>query len=522
MSVVRRRLPVLFALAALAAAGEPASARAAPAAAGAASPEDYLVVDCLLPGKVRQLGRRTTYLSARRPLRTTALDCQIRGGEYTAYDRADYRTALAVWQSAADSGDAEAQYYVGSIYEKGLGTAPDPARAAEWYRRAAEQGHSAAQVAYGYLCERGLGVPQDTAAALNWYRRAAGLPDSVAVVPAAELEEQARLVAEHDRLAAEVAALESESSALRARLAELEARQREAEEAARGDAGERQRLAAQVEALRAELEQKGRSAAAAQARLSAAPPPAPASRPPSGLDFGSYHALVIGNGNYAALPALPEARETAQRVAKLLETRYGFRVHLLLDASRAAILESLNALRKELREDDNLLVFYAGRSASDPAADRGWWQPVDADPQSRVAWIPTQVLADHLELVPSRHAMVIADAHFPGTLTRSSIARVPAGLGEAERRDLYRALLRKRSRLVLAPGAQGDAAAAARFGAVLVSELEKGSGVLEASTLYQRVNERLTRQAPGEAPEFAPMRWAAHEGGADFFFVAKP
>jgi hypothetical protein len=521
MRAVRRGLRALLALAALASAGERPRAQAAQGQPP--SPDDYLVVDCLLPGKVRQLGRRTTYLGARRPIRTTALDCRIRGGEYTAYDRADYRTALAVWQAAADAGDAEAQYYVGSIHEKGLGTAPDPARAAEWYRRAAEQGYAAAQVAYGYLCERGLGVAQDTAAALNWYRRAAGLPESVAVVPAAELEEQARLAAEHERLAAEVAALARESADLRSRLDEAEAQKRRAEEASRGDAAERQRLAGQVEALRVELAEKGRSAAAAQARLSATPPPrSSAPPPPSGLDFGRYHALVIGNGSYAALPALPAARDTARRVGKLLETRYGFRVHLLLDASRAAILESLNALRKELREDDNLLVFYAGHSASDPASDRGWWQPVDADAQSRVAWIPTQVLADHLELMPSRHALVIADAHFPGTLSRSSIARLPAGLGEAERRDLYRALLRKRSRLVLAPGAPGDGGAAARFGEALVGELEKGSGVLEASRLYQRVSERLTRQTPGEAPEFAPMRWAAHEGGADFFLVARP
>ena len=56
--------------------------------------------------------------------------------------------------------------------------------------------------------------------------------------------------------------------------------------------------------------------------------------------------------------------------------------------------------------------------------------------------------------------------------------------------------------------------------AQVVAELETGSGVLEASTLYQRVNARLTGPTPGEAPEFAPLRWAAHEGGADFFFVA--
>ena len=44
--------------------------------------ETLLVVDCLLPGQVRKLGRQMTFLTARRPIKTSAQDCEIRGGEY--------------------------------------------------------------------------------------------------------------------------------------------------------------------------------------------------------------------------------------------------------------------------------------------------------------------------------------------------------------------------------------------------------------------------------------------------------
>jgi len=54
------------------------------------NPEDLLIVDCLLPGQVRKLGRSTSFMSARRPIRTTQSDCEIRGGEYVSYDRANY------------------------------------------------------------------------------------------------------------------------------------------------------------------------------------------------------------------------------------------------------------------------------------------------------------------------------------------------------------------------------------------------------------------------------------------------
>ncbi|MCB1626759.1 MAG: caspase family protein [Xanthomonadales bacterium] len=140
--------------------------------------DELYVVDCLLPGQIRQLGGSMTYLSARRPIRTTAKDCEIRGGEYVAFDRANYATALKTWLPAAKSGDAEAMNYVGEIYEQGLGLEPDYALAAQWFRQAADKGNSSAMINLGALYEAGRGVPQDSTEALNWYRRASGLTDA--------------------------------------------------------------------------------------------------------------------------------------------------------------------------------------------------------------------------------------------------------------------------------------------------------------------------------------------------------
>ncbi|MEZ5506596.1 MAG: caspase family protein [Gammaproteobacteria bacterium] len=144
-------------------------------AADSQNPDDLMIIDCLLPGQVKQLGTFTTYLTARRPIKTTATDCAIRGGEYVSFDRADYATALKIWLPQAQAGDAEAQTYVGEIYEKGLGLKPDYEAAALWYTKAAEQNFSRAQINLGNLYEKGLGVVADKAKALNLYRMAAGL-----------------------------------------------------------------------------------------------------------------------------------------------------------------------------------------------------------------------------------------------------------------------------------------------------------------------------------------------------------
>ena len=56
--------------------------------------DELLPVDCLLPGAVRKLGNQMTYVTQRRPIKTTGVDCEIRGGEYVLYDRANYQTCL--------------------------------------------------------------------------------------------------------------------------------------------------------------------------------------------------------------------------------------------------------------------------------------------------------------------------------------------------------------------------------------------------------------------------------------------
>ena len=39
--------------------------------------EDVLIVDCLLPGQVRKLGRISSFLSQRRPARLSQFECAV-------------------------------------------------------------------------------------------------------------------------------------------------------------------------------------------------------------------------------------------------------------------------------------------------------------------------------------------------------------------------------------------------------------------------------------------------------------
>jgi len=216
----------------------------------AVNADDLLVVDCLLPGQVRQLGSRLSYVTARRPIQTSVHDCQIRGGEYVAYDRADYGSALAVWQPLANQGDPDAQNKIGEIYERGIAGEPDYALAAAWYGKAAKQGHARAQINLGFLYEKGLGVDKDSKAALSWYRKASQMPDAVMIDRAAFEAQQAQIETLKTDLDRSRADLEKARNEQRRRERRLQQEHDRLQKSLRNDAGagmseqERRKLAA--------------------------------------------------------------------------------------------------------------------------------------------------------------------------------------------------------------------------------------------------------------------------------------
>jgi TPR repeat protein len=166
-------------------------------------------------------------------LATPGLAGQLEDGK-TAMDQKDYMKAMDLWTPLAEQGNAEAQYYIGQLYDKGLGVpidhdeavkwyhksamttdakdavkaaAPvddrgqiawlkqkvgegdvsaaiklgdtyqaqkrDPVEALKWYQKAAELGSAEALYDIGTFYDAGAGVRQDPAEAMRWYIKAA-------------------------------------------------------------------------------------------------------------------------------------------------------------------------------------------------------------------------------------------------------------------------------------------------------------------------------------------------------------
>ena len=619
--------------------------------------EDLLIVDCLLPGQIRSLGRQATFLSARRPVRTTQADCQIRGGEYVSYDRANYQTALKVWLDQAMAGSAEAQNNVGEVYSKGLGTEPDYGMAAQWFRKAAAQGYGRAKINLGFLYEEGLGVPVDTAMALNLYREASGIEDELLYASnvevqfkakdeqisglqsqvqseqanSAELREQVRQL--QQQLAERRRALESAQRQLkdtqgqlskarqekdigltrllenqlltqeqqiseqRTQIASLETRagsgtlmagapgvmeilepsfvaMRGRNTAVVRSAGKNRLLGrvsnpkaiaelmvngspsaiaangtfsadidvaasgtpVKVAAVdkrggRAQLDftmvpQSGGSAASAMNSSSA-----PTGALPPGLKLGQFHAVVIGNNSYsdARYPALKSAASDATAVANLLRDRYGYQATLLLNASRLEMLSALDDMRKKLRPEDSLLIYYAGHGEID-AAGKGYWIPSDASAGSSKTWVSNAMISDVLNTMPAKHVLTVADSCYSGTMTRASSPSFDRGSMPAEKWGKWvTAMVNGRSRTVLTSGGlqpvpDVGSGNHSYFARAFLNVLQDNNRMLEAQRLYREVATSVALTSVNapvpQSPQYAAIRFAGHESG-EYFFLPK-
>jgi hypothetical protein len=83
------------------------------------------------------------------------------------------RASVADFRSAADAGDARAQYLMARLYAFGVNVPQDNDQALRWFQRAAASGEPRSRTDIGFRYETGNGVPQSLTEAIRLYRLAA-------------------------------------------------------------------------------------------------------------------------------------------------------------------------------------------------------------------------------------------------------------------------------------------------------------------------------------------------------------
>ncbi|HEX8070302.1 MAG TPA: caspase family protein [Pyrinomonadaceae bacterium] len=236
---------------------------------------------------------------------------------------------------------------------------------------------------------------------------------------------------------------------------------------------------------------------------------------------GHFYALVIGNNAYQNIPRLQTAEADAREVDAILRTSYGFQTRLLLNAGRQQIISALNAYRRELAADDNLLIYYAGHGVNDREADKAYWLPVDARLDDNSNWISADDITTNVKVIPARHVLIVSDSCYSGTLTRG----LEPAVGEPAMRQRYlEKMAAGHSRTLMASGGNEPVADGGGGGhSVFAGALLRGLAQMErpqftATELFRDFVEQSVAGRAQQTPEYNPLRNSGHEAG-DFVFV---
>jgi hypothetical protein len=240
---------------------------------------------------------------------------------------------------------------------------------------------------------------------------------------------------------------------------------------------------------------------------------------------GKSYGLVIGIDEYSgAWPRLKNAVRDAKAVESLLTTDFQFeKVYSLYDhdASRENILGRLEYLVRNLKPDDNLLIYYSGHGIKEKPFNRGFWVPADATDRSMAKYISNSDIQLMLDAQSPRHVLLVADACFAGDIFKGNTEMVPFDNNP----DYYSKIATRKSRKALTSGGEepvmdGGKEDHSVFAYYFLKALKTIKGAyFDAGQVFNDLRIPVTNNSD-QVPEFAPIKNTGDEGG-QFIFVRK-
>jgi len=163
---------------------------------------------------------------------------------------------------------------------------------------------------------------------------------------------------------------------------------------------------------------------------------------PSGTEVtGNQWLFVVGIDTYIDWPRLKTAVSDAKAVREVLLSRYHFDKDHLIElydeqATRKNILNKLRSLAKNVRQDDSLVIFYAGHGHLDPITKAGSWIPVESSTKDVSAWISNHDIKNYLRVdaIKAKHVLLISDSCFSGDFFRGHRGKLPEVTDEVVKR----------------------------------------------------------------------------------------
>ena len=235
------------------------------------------------------------------------------------------------------------------------------------------------------------------------------------------------------------------------------------------------------------------------------------------ISLAKYFALVIAVEEYddPNISDLDNPIDDAQRFINTIASRYTFEqenINFLKNPSKADIIGTLHKMRSELGSEDNLLIYYAGHGHYDEEMKTGYWLPSDAGRDNPVDWLPNTDLTNYLNVLKTKHTLLIADACFSGGIFKTRAAFNNA----LEVEKLYSL----NSRKAMTSGALSEVPDKSQFVHYLIQNLKDNSKkYMTSEQLYMDIKTPVINNSDN-VPQFGTIQKVGDEGG-DFIFIRR-
>jgi TolB-like protein len=230
---------------------------------------------------------------------------------------------------------------------------------------------------------------------------------------------------------------------------------------------------------------------------------------------GKYHAIIISVNQYLDnnLVDLDEPKKDADKLTSILTSKYHFDkadIIRLVDPSRGQILDAIDLKRRNLAQEDNLIIFYAGHGYWDEDLKMGFWLPSDSKIESKSNWISNTDLTLYLNAIQSNHILLISDACFSGGIFKS---RSIGDMSEGTKR-----LYELKSRKAITSGNLKEVPDNSVFMKFFLSELERNDAIFCTSDqLFAKIRPNILNNSETE-PQYGVIYNTGDEGGEFVFY----
>jgi hypothetical protein len=251
------------------------------------------------------------------------------------------------------------------------------------------------------------------------------------------------------------------------------------------------------------------------------------SRPVPTTEFlkGRSYALIIGIDNYRGeWQPLKNAVRDAKAVEALLRNQFRFdRLYTLYneEAKREKIITTFEMLAKNVRPEDNLLIYYSGHGEYERIFNKGYWVPADAQQHSTAQYISNSEIQTYMGGIPARHVLLVADACFAGDIFKGPADAIPYENTSA----YYKKVYSRKSRKALTSGGvepvlDGGRDGHSVFNYYFLKALEEQEGqYFDAWQVFDKLRIPVANNSE-QTPEFLAIKNTGDEGG-QFVFVRK-